>query len=281
MFKDKILVIIYNKFAKILGNKGLTKYSVIRKIKNYAYKNFKLKIIEINGNKIFLDKNDSLRLSINQVWEPIETELVQKEVKKGYTVIDIGANIGYYTLLFAKLVGKEGKVYAFEPEPNNLHLLKKNIEINNYQNVIIEQKAVSDTTKNVNLFTAKQGIGEHRINFSWFGNNGIEVKAIKLDDYINEKIDFIKIDIEGAEYNALLGMKKILESNNDIKILVEYGKSQLNEFGVNEDDFFNFLKLQKFKIYFVDKKTNLFTLLTKKEEIIQDGILGQNLFCVR
>jgi FkbM family methyltransferase len=281
MSKDKILVIIYNKFAKILGNKGLTKYSAIRKIKNYAYKNFKLKIIEINGNKIFLDKNDSLRLSINQVWEPIETELVQKEVKKGYTVIDIGANIGYYTLLFAKLVGKEGKVYAFEPEPNNLHLLKKNIEINNYQNVIIEQKAVSDTTKNVNLFTAKQGIGEHRINFSWFGNNGIEVKAIKLDDYINEKIDFIKIDIEGAEYNALLGMKKILESNDDIKILVEYGKSQLNEFGVNEDDFFNFLKLQKFKIYFVDRKTNSFRLLTKKEEIIQDGILGQNLFCVR
>jgi hypothetical protein len=131
------------------------------------------------------------------------------------------------------------------------------------------------------LFTAKQGIGEHRINFSWFGNNGIEVKAIKLDDYINEKIDFVKIDIEGAEYNALLGMKKILEANKDIKILVEYGKSQLNEFGVNEDDFFNFLKLQKFKIYFVDKKTNSFTLLTKKEEIIQEGILGQNLFCVR
>jgi len=281
MFKDKIAVTIYNKFAKILGNKGLTKYSVIRKIKNYAYENFKLKIIEINGNKIFLDKDDSLRLSINQVWEPIETDLVKKEVKKGYTVIDIGANIGYYTLLFAKLVGKEGKVYAFEPEPNNLHLLKKNIEINNYHNVIIEQKAVSDTTKNVNLFTAKQGIGEHRINFSWFGNNGIEVKAIKLDNYIKEKIDFIKIDIEGAEYNALLGMKKILESNKDIKILVEYGKSQLNEFGVNEDDFFNFLELQKFKIYFIDKKTNSFTLLTKKEEIIQEGILGQNLFCVR
>ena len=76
-------------------------------------------------------------------------------------------------------------------------------------------------------------------------------------------------------------MEKILESNKDVKILVEYGKSQLNEFGVNEDDFFNFLKLQKFKIYFVDRKTNSFTLLTKKEEIIQDGILGQNLFCVR
>ena len=202
MLRDKVLVIIYNKFAKILGNKGLTKYAAIRKIKNYAYKNFKLKVIEIDGNKIFLDKDDSLRLSINQIWEPTETELVKKEVKKGYTVIDIGANIGYYTLLFAKLVGKEGKVYAFEPEPNNLDLLKKNIEVNNYKNVIIEQKAVSDTTKSVNLFTAKQGIGEHRINFSWFGNNGIEVEAIKLDDYINEKIDFIKIDIEGAEYNA-------------------------------------------------------------------------------
>lgn len=282
MFKDKIFLSIYKNMAKILGNRNLTKYYIIRIIKNYAFKNFKSKITMIDGNTMFLDEDDSLKLSINQIWEPITTDLVKREIKTGNTVIDVGSNIGYYTLLFAKLVGTNGRVYAFEPESDNFDLLKKNITVNNYKNIIIEKKAVSNTTKKVTLYRAKEGIGEHRIDFPWFDNGGTEVEAIRLDDYINENIDFIKIDCEGAEYNVLLGMKKILEKNKNIKILIEYGEKQLQEFGVSKADFFNFLELQNFKIFFINQKTNSFELLTKKEDIVNLPLhLTQNLFCKR
>ena len=74
------------------------------------------------------------------------TDVVTKEIQPGDTVLDLGANIGYFTLLFAKLVGNNGIVFAFEPEPQNIALLTKNIKINNYKNVTLVPKAVSNTT---------------------------------------------------------------------------------------------------------------------------------------
>jgi len=69
-------------------------------------------------------------------FEKYETKLFKKSIKRGMVVLDIGANIGYYTLLAARLVGDEGKVFAFEPDPYNYSLLRKNIEANRYNNVI-------------------------------------------------------------------------------------------------------------------------------------------------
>ncbi len=111
---------------------------------------------EVQGQKMFLDKKDVLGLSINGVYEPLETKLVRKEVKKSDVVLDIGANIGYYTLILAKLVGKKGRVFAFEPDPTNFALLKKNISINGYKNVILVPKAVAGKTRRGNTCDGRQ-----------------------------------------------------------------------------------------------------------------------------
>lgn len=82
---------------------------------------------------MFLEATDCLGLLTHEIHEPLMTEIIKRETKEGDVVLDIGAHIGYYTLMFARLVGKEGKVFAFEPDPDNFTLLKKNIEINRDQ----------------------------------------------------------------------------------------------------------------------------------------------------
>ena len=84
--------------------------------------------------KFILDKNDNLEFSVRE-YEPEIRKIFKSHVKRGCTVVDIGAHIGYYTLLSAKLVGPEGKVFAFEPNPENCLILERSIAANNFHNV--------------------------------------------------------------------------------------------------------------------------------------------------
>src|SRR3989344_3364089 len=131
----QILLKMYRLILSNLAGYGLSNIGFVRYFNNLFIHKFKLNSVEVMGNKIFLDDHDSLRLSILGVHEPYQTEIIMKNVKRGDVVLDVGANIGYYTLLFAKLVGPEGIVFAFEPDPTNFSILKKNVETNNYTNV--------------------------------------------------------------------------------------------------------------------------------------------------
>jgi len=124
----KILRRLYKKSEDFLSQRGLNRYFIVRASSDILRSHLKSNFVEVNGHKIFLDSLDSLRLSINGIYEEFETQMLKKIINKEETVVDIGANIGYYTLIFAKLVGDKGKVFAFEPEPNNFELLKKKCE---------------------------------------------------------------------------------------------------------------------------------------------------------
>jgi len=115
--------------------------------------------------------------------------LIKKYIQRGAVVLDAGAKIGYFTLIFARLVGDEGKVFAFEPAPENFALLKKNVEINGYQNVVIEQKAISNKTGKARLYLYEDHKGKHRIFDPGEGQQFIEIETIRLDDYF-EQIDY-------------------------------------------------------------------------------------------
>ena len=97
----------------------------------------------VHGNEMFLDKWDALDLSINGVYNDFDTKVVKEHIKLGDKVIDVGAHIGYFSLLFSKLVGEKGNVYSFEPEPKNIKLLIKNIAVTNIQNSTLEPPPVS------------------------------------------------------------------------------------------------------------------------------------------
>lgn len=183
------------------------------------------KAIDIGGHKMFLDSKDSLNLFVNGDWEPIETELFKTKIKEGNVVLDMGAHIGYYTLIAARIVGDRGMVYAFEPDIDNFNTLQKNIEINGYKNVKLIQGAVSNKTGKAKLYLSEDNKGDHRIYDSHDNRNFIEIETIRLDDYFKNntsKIDFIKMDIQGAEWAAIQGMPDLLKKNEGIKIITEF-----------------------------------------------------------
>ena len=223
--------------------------------------------IEIWGQRMFINPNDTViskELIGHKVWEPLETKIIQENIKAGMTCIDIGAHIGYYTLLMSKLVGDRGKVYAFEPDPTNYKLLRQNIDANGIQNVVAEQKAVWKKKDKIKLYLSPDNTGDHRIyqaNVQPHPTNRqeVEVEAIRLDTYfakIDSKINFIKMDIQGAECQALTGARRILSDNKDLKITTEYWTEGLEGAGTSAKEFIELLEWYKFKIYVLNKIKN-------------------------
>ncbi len=214
---------------------------------------------------MYLDKSDALHLSVNRDWDPFSTSIMQKLVKEGDVVFDIGANIGFYTLLFSKLVGEEGKVYAFEPDPENFSILKKNIEANNINNVILINKAVSDKNEEVDFYINQSntsGNSMFKENLNQIASSSIKVEAISLDKYFknNIKVDFVKIDIEGAEVRALKGMEKILAKSGNLILITEFAPVVLNALGkdinANAKTYLESLHNAGFKFFDMQERIN-------------------------
>jgi len=256
----KVLIPTYKMGLKILGGSGIGSFYPVKIINKFIICHLKSSFVEIQGHKMFLDPKDSLLLSIIGTYEPFETELVKKETKKGDVVLDLGANIGYYTLIFAKLVGEKGKVFAFEPEPDNFALLKRNVEINGYKNVVPVQKAVSNKTGKLRLHLCEDSAGGHSIYpFESSQDNGqsIEIEATRLDDYFSTydgKIDFIKIDIEGAEKGAIQGMSSLLKKNKNVKVVTEFNSPLLRQGGTEPEEYLKLLTEFGFKLYEVSER---------------------------
>jgi FkbM family methyltransferase len=239
----------------------------------------------VHGHKIYLDSEDSLRLSINGVYEPFETDLLKKLIKPGSVVLDIGANIGYYTLLFAKLVGPEGRVYAFEPDPTNMELLKKNIAVNGYQNVIMEQKALSDHSGTIQLFLNDGNKSDHRIFDSGDGRQAINIETISLDEYFSSldvNIDLIKIDIQGAEIIAFQGMRQTLAANTELQLISEFFPLAIHKFGRQPEEHLDILEEVGFTFFNIDEDNSKVTEISKKsllENFTEENRGCANILC--
>lgn len=143
---------------------------------------------------------------------------------------DVGAHIGYMTLLLAKCSGSTGKVYAFEALPANVEQLRKNVAISCLSDrVTVENLAISDGSLDRGFLYE----GETSFEFSLLPHpnqtGGIEVPAVALDTYFPEKsqLDFVKMDIEGAEGQAIAGMRRILRSQRPICLIEIHGNHGL------------------------------------------------------
>lgn len=221
-----ILLKIYSLIVGFLAGRGLGKFRLVATLHQYFSRMLIPKkdvLFSINGkDSIFIHGSQFTGmlggLSAHGVYEKYETSLFKRFVKQGMNVVDAGANIGYYTLLAVKLVGDDGKVFAFEPEPENYSLLLKNVDINGYKNVIVLQKAVSNKTEKKRLILSEEDPSGHSFCNLDKEKGSIMVDAVSLDDFFEKQklpIDVIKMDIEGAEMLALLGMEKIIETNDN------------------------------------------------------------------
>jgi len=242
---------------------------------------------DVLGHKMFLDEQDSLELSIYKVFEPAEGRFLMNQISEGSSVADIGANIGYYTLQFARKVGSRGHVYAFEPDPQNFFLLKKNIEVNGYKNVTPVQMAVSDVSGVIRLYLSSENKGDHRIFESDESRSSVEIQSTLLDDYFRgseNKIDLIKMDVQGAEYRALMGMQGVLSRNPGIVLVTEFWPYGLIQSNADPKAYLDLLLSHGFKLLEiredgdVTKKVEAAELLVRLKDKIGDST---NLFCSR
>jgi len=259
---------MYKISEDILSGRGLDRYYIVRKSANFLKSHLKSDYAEIGGHKMFLDSLDSMRLSIKGVHEEFETQIVKKVIKNGDVVIDIGANIGYYTLIFAKLVGDSGKVFAFEPEPTNFALLKKNVDVNGYRNVVLIRKGISNKTGKTTLYLADDNISHTLIGKRGNQREPIEIDTVRLDEYFKDydgKINFVKMDIEGLEVDTIKSMSSLLQKMQNIKIMTEFNPFMLKRFGIEPQDYLQLLKDFDLKIYHLDKKKKKVMTLDSRE----------------
>ena len=280
MTKIKIFLLkLFKSTSDFLRNTGLHKIIPYRaKFYDFLFQHLWAgpDIIEIQGSKMYInvrEKNLAMRrtfqtYALNLIHEKSTTNLFKKVVKEGDVVVDLGANIGYFTLLVASLVGKKGKVYSFEPEPRNYDYLVKNIELNSYNNVFAIQKAVSDKNAKTKLFicpydtghhTIKQyeGIRDYKPEFLTKEEKFIEIETITLDDFFKDKerlIDVIKMDVEGAEMLALSGMDKIIRKNKNLKMFVEFFPLLIRKMGSSPEEFIRkLLEDYRFSVFVIGK----------------------------
>ena len=191
------------------------------------------RIVIIDEFRFAIDAMDSLGLGQGRAFEPDILAALQHWVQPGNTVVDIGANIGYFTAHLARLVGDVGTVHAFEPEPANFALLAANMRANGLAWVQLHQAAVGAQAGTATLHTSEYNGGMHRLYESVCCTGpGFDVPVQRLDQVLaGAHIDLIKIDIEGYEPAALLGAEGCLRANPRLKIVSEYCPASMLEAG--------------------------------------------------
>jgi FkbM family methyltransferase len=161
-------------------------------------------------------------------WEINEALLFRAHIRLGSTVIDIGAHIGYYTLLSARAVGSHGRVIAVEPDPDNAALLRENIRRNRLSNVtVVEAVAWRETTR-LQLRRDPVNTGDNRVVL---GVDGYDVPAVALDEQLADlPISLVKIDAQGTDHIAVEGMRQTLTRCRPV-VFTEFWPQGIREFG--------------------------------------------------
>ena len=230
--------------------------------------------------KMILDSKDSgvsKDIARSKIYETWETNVVCNYVQKDSVVLDIGAHIGYYTLMLSKLVGAGGKVISFEPSPRNFDFLTQNLELNNVSNVVSENMAVSDSNKAGSLYLSPHNTGDNWIHTTE-GNEREEVATtiVTVDEYLKDseykdKIRFVKIDTQGNDFLVLKGMQEVL-NNNDLALLIEFWPNGMARCGYTAHDLLSFLNANGFTPYLKNEEFDIRVL---------HKISYVNLFCKR
>jgi FkbM family methyltransferase len=215
-------------------------------------------------------------------YEPLTIELFKKHLRPGMTVIDGGAHIGLFTLLAARLVGPNGRVFSFEPDPYNFQCLAFNVEQNSYHNVTTVQKLIADRIGNAIFYqssgTISSSLGNRNENSNFFKGTSVkklDVQSTTLDAELDEiPADVIKLDIEGAEPLAVQGMNKIIQKGHPLVLFAEINPSALTSLGSSPELLIRSLRNLGFDVYFIDESKRGLIPLSENSAISKG-----NLYC--
>lgn len=169
----------------------------------------------------------------DQAWWTVESYLFRELLRPGMSVVDIGAHVGYLSLLAASIVGPSGHVVAVEPEPQNCALLRRNLEVNRVESVEVVEGAAWSHGGNLPLARAEGNSGDHRTGASAPpGREIVQVQAFALDDVLDSArpVDLVKLDTQGTEHVALEGMRLTIARDRPT-IISEFWPTGIREAG--------------------------------------------------
>ena len=225
----------------------------------------------IFGHTMYLDSRDislTPHLLRQGCWEPDVARFFLRIVKPGMRVVEVGANVGYYTLLACSLVGPTGRVTAFEANPAAVTLTRRSLLVNGFRDrATIVEMAVTDAPGTVILHQLDQrqidsslfDFSDDQLRFAGDSVTKVEVPSTSLDAFFDrdEPIDLIRMDVEGAEPLVFDGMRRILERNLRIKIMLEFHPERIERSGRQPVQFLETIKAIGFRIQTVGTRGRL------------------------
>jgi FkbM family methyltransferase len=216
-------------------------YTKIR-IGNFLYK-YCFPLYNISYSK-FKNKNDRA-----------EIDVLKSIIKPGDHILDIGSNIGFYAKILSEFTGSKGTVYCFEPDQLNFNHLKNNTNV--IANIVLFNNAVSDKEQILKVYKSKLLNVDHRTYPVNNYDSVEEIASVSIDELIQsnkiKNINVIKIDIQGYELTAFKGMKQLLATSNDLKIIAEYWPHGFKRAGTTAVEFFDFFNELHYHFYMIDE----------------------------
>lgn len=203
-------------------------------------------LVEFAGYKLYASPDDIAvgRHIVQNSYEPEVAAIFRRLLRAGMGVLDLGANVGYFTMLAAHLVGPSGFVLAVEPNPDNTRLLEASRQLNGFQHVTVTQLAAG---RQLGLLTLNATHSNGTTSTLQTGLDGVlaarPVACAPMDLLVpaERRVDLLKIDVEGAEYNALLGAKRLLDRDQPA-IITEFSPSLLQGIsGINGPGYLSWL----------------------------------------
>lgn len=190
------------------------------------------------------------------MWEKATTALLLELLRNDVDLIDVGANIGWHSVIAGHRLGARGQVHSFEPEQQNLEKLRMNVALSGLGNVVVNGWALSDSNRVDVLNLSADNLGDHRLGQWCAGRRTVSVEVRRLDDYsgIRCRPLVIKLDVQGSEFHVLRGSLNLLSSHqHEIVLLCEIAPMMLKECGTSVDDLCELLIANGFAAAIIDQ----------------------------
>ena len=231
-------------FNKVYPVRALLRFLVWKLIRLLKFQNLKIKFWKNHYFYINHDSFQSMWLMYNYIVDWEEFLFIHYYLRTNSIVFDIGANMGFYTILMSRSIGELGQIHSFEPDSKNFQRLSQNISINQFKGQFIQNNdAVSQRNGKMKMTVGFDG--ENHLVESDFSGNSSTINVVCLDEYCIQKgmtlIDFIKIDVEGFELDVLKGALNLLTRKNINVIQLELNRSLINS-GTTQQDLISFVE---------------------------------------
>lgn len=228
----------------------------------------------LDGFRLRLPKQLSASYVLRS-FEPRSRRFMEQSLHPGGVVVDVGANVGFHSLFFARAVGPEGKVHAVEPAGDNLAFLRWNVQANRAQNIEIHPFAAGAVDRLRTFHLLPKGTHHGFYPREDVSGNVVEVRERPLSDLLPAPLDLVKIDTEGAEVEVLRGMERLLHDSPSVRLLVEWNLAVLHEQGLPLEELPELLAAWGFEVHVIDEEQRRERQVSEVLETVQAGRFGR------